>query len=250
MPVKQLWVVIVLVLSSVPGAHADVITVGASKDNSLLEDPNGAFSGGASSAFFLGRLGTNGNTLKRRGAIAFDLSSIPSNAVITNVSMTLTLLRGSGGSTPVELHAFTKNWGEGTSLGGPQGGASSAGDATWIHTFFPGATWTNPGGDFDAAVSGVQNVDFTGPVTWQSTGQMVADVQRWVRNADSNFGWVMIGDEVNISTAKEFTSKEGFSGQPALTVTFSVPEPRIIGALGIVILSALGARGSRLRHGR
>jgi hypothetical protein len=250
MPVKQLWV-IVLMLSAAPGALADVITVGASKDNSLFEDPTGALSGGASSAFFLGRLGTNGNTLKRRGAIAFDLSTIPSNAVITDVSMTLTLLRGSGGSTPVELHAFTKDWGEGTSLGGPQGGASTAGDATWIHTFFPTSTWTNPGGDFDVNVSGVQNVDFTGPVTWESTGRMVADVQRWLRNADSNFGWIMIGDEVNLSTAKEFVSREGFSGQPALTVTFSVPEPRIIGALGIVILSALGARrGSRLRHGR
>src|SRR6266700_413670 len=128
MRIKPLWVVIILILSAAPAALADMITVGASKDNSLFEDANGSISGGASSAFFLGRLGTNGNTLKRRGAIAFDLSSIPANAVVTSVSMTLTLLRGSGGSTPVALHRFTKDWGEGTSLGGPQGGPSTPGD--------------------------------------------------------------------------------------------------------------------------
>src|SRR5207248_8268903 len=136
------------------------------------------------------------------------------------------------------LHRFTKDWGEGTSLGGPQGGPSTPGDATWKHTFFPTATWSNPGGDFDATVSGVKNVDFTGAVTWLSTTQMVADAQRWVNNRNSNFGWILIGDELNISTAKEFVSKEGFSGRPSLSVTYTVPEPGVtVATMGMVDLS-------------
>jgi hypothetical protein len=248
---KWAWVAIIAFASCfAPGARGDVLTVLPSKDNSLLEDPAGTLSGGASSALFLGRLGSNGSNLKRRAVMAFNLSAIPTNAVVTQVSLTLTLLKGNGGDTPVELHRLTQNWGEGTSSGGPQGGPSTPGSATWIHTSYSGALWNNPGGDFDPTASATQVVGSFGAPVWDSTAsgnlRVANDVQGWISNPASNFGWLLKGDEVNISTAKEFASRESSFGQPSLTVTYTVPEPGTIGVIGVLALAGLGTRRSRI----
>ena len=249
---KWAWVAIISVACGVaPGVRGDVLTVFPNKDNSLLEDPAGSVSGGASSAVYLGRLGSSGGNLKRRAVMAFDLSAIPSNAVVTQVSLSLTLLKGNGGDTPVALHRLTKNWGEGSSSGGPQGGLSTPGSATWIHTFYSGSFWTSPGGDFDAATSGSQLVGGFGAPVWDSGAsgnqRMVNDAQGWVSNPANNFGWILIGDEVNTSTAKEIASKETGFGLPALTVTYTVPEPGTIAVVSIVGIAGLGMRRGRQR---
>jgi len=249
---KWAWAVVsAIACGFAPGARGDVLTVFPSKDNSLLEDPSGSVSGGGSSTIFLGRLGPSGGNLKRRAVMAFDLSAIPTNAVVTRVALTLTLLKGNGGDTPVELHRLTQNWGEGTSNGGPQGAPSTPGSATWIHTSFSGATWTNAGGDFDPATSATQMVGttFSTPV-WDSTAsgnlRVVNDAQGWVSNPASNFGWILTGDEVNTSTAKEFGSRELSFGQPTLTVTYSVPEPGTIAVVGMIALTGQGTRRPRI----
>jgi hypothetical protein len=247
---NQAWVAaVVIVCLCAPGTLADVLTVTPSKDNSLLEDPAGGLSGGASPQLFLGRLGLNGGNLKRRAVMAFNLSAIPSNAVVTQVSLTLTLLKGNGGNTPVALHRLTKDWGEGASFGGPTGGASTPGSATWIHTAYSNAFWTNAGGDFDAATSGSQLLGVSGAPVWDSTTAgnqlMVNNVQGWVSNPASNFGWILIGDEVNTSTAKEISSRDNSFGQPSLTVTYSVPEPGALAFIGLLALAGLVTRRPR-----
>ena len=45
---------------------------------------------------------------------------------------------------------------------------------------------------------------------------MVADVQGWLDNPASNFGWLMLGDETAIVTAKRFDTRESAS-PPVLT---------------------------------
>ena len=49
---------------------------------------------------------------------------------------------------------------------------------------------------------------------------MVADVQGWIDNPGSNNGWMVIGDEVNPTTARRFDSSEGGS-PPQLVVDFT-----------------------------
>ena len=242
---KWAWATVAVIAgacSFAPRALADTFTAFPNKDNSLLEDfpLAGGVSGGSSTAIFLGRLGPNGSNLRRRAVMSFDLSGIPTNAVVNKVSLTLTLLKGNGGDTPVALHRLTKSWGEGTSNGGPQGAPSTPGSATWIHTSYSGSFWTNAGGDFDATTSGSQLVGSFGAPVWDSSvagnQRMVTDAQAWVSNPSNNFGWILIGDEVNTSTAKEIASRESSFGQPTLSITYSVPEP---GALGLVSLIAL-----------
>jgi hypothetical protein len=229
---------ILIVASTAPAA---TITVPADMDSALYESPTGTIGGGQSFSVFVGRLGPNGGELRRRGAVAFDLSAIPSNSVIDSVTLQMTLSRGSGGATPIELHRFTKAWGEGASNGGPQGAPATTGDVTWVHNFFNSSTWTTPGGDFVEAVSSVQNADFSGTVTWPSTAQLRADVQGWVANPATNFGWILIGNEAGTATAKQFNSREN-PGGPSLTVNFTVPEPTSLAALAGALLLIAGRR--------
>lgn len=225
MRMRALILTLAGLIMSAPPLWAAVATVGASKDTTLYEDAVGGLGGGKGSDFFLGRLGPLGNGALRRGAIAFDLATIPAGATITSLALNLTQVKGNGGPQPIDLHRLTKNWGEGNSTGGPQGTLAATNDATWTFNFFNSSTWTTPGGDFSPTISGTQTADFSGPVTFASTPQMVADVQSWLNNPATNFGWIMIGNEAVGQTAKEFASRDNFSGQPTLTVTYSVPEP-------------------------
>ena len=60
--------------------------------------------------------------------------------------------------------------------------------------------------------------------TWSGSG-LVADVQAWVSNPASNFGWVIRGNEITAGSAQRFNSRENSSNPPQLTVTYQVPTP-------------------------
>jgi hypothetical protein len=52
--------------------------------------------------------------------------------------------------------------------------------------------------------------------------KMAADVTEWLNQPDSNFGWILIGDESTMPTAKRFASRENptESDRPVLTITY------------------------------
>ena len=125
------------------------------------------------------------------------------------------------------MHRLLAEWGEGSSnasdRGGGQGAASSTGDATWIHTSFDSGTWSSLGGDFATTASSSLEISSPGSYTWSSTPQLVADVQGWIANGSSNYGWIVIGDESAGRTAKRFDSREHgtASVRPQLVVEFT-----------------------------
>jgi hypothetical protein len=129
------------------------------------------------------------------------------------------------GSSRVKLHKVTKNWGEGGSLAPGEEGSgaqSETGDATWIHNYYDSENWDNSGGDYSAKESGSINVDGNGLYTWNDT-QMVNDVQDWVNDAGSDYGWILIGEESEIATAKRFDTKDNQNPnvRPKLIVTYT-----------------------------
>ncbi|HEY5625272.1 MAG TPA: DNRLRE domain-containing protein, partial [Dehalococcoidia bacterium] len=132
-------------LSPHPATAATII--GATKDNTLYENPLGDTSNGAGSYFFVGN--TSGGE-HRRAVIAFDISgSIPAGVTITNVSLQLRMSRTKAGTEAVQLQRLLADWGEGTSnADGQEGGGASAtaGDATWLHTSYDTALWGTAGG--------------------------------------------------------------------------------------------------------
>lgn len=201
------------------------VTVGFTpqKDNTLYEDPAGQLSNGSGPYFFAGR--TSGNLL-RRGLIAFDLSSIPTNATITGGNLRMRVL---GGGAEVSLYKALRAWGEGASNAGDPGGdgtQATPNDATWLHNFYNASFWTTPGGDFSLTPSATANVFVSGTFVW-SGAALRADLQDWVSNPGNNFGWVVRSDETTAGEIQRVDSREIFNpnNRPLLTVIYQVGSP-------------------------
>ena len=213
-----------------------------------------------------------GPVLPRRGLLEFNLSSIPAGATITNVQLTLTLGQFSGAFTSgtIDFYDLTRSWVQGTvestasNIGGTgNGAAANPGDATWTDVSYSSTTptlWTTAGGDHSFTSSGALSVtsaavgsSYTAP----STAQMVADVQGWVNNPATDFGWELINaDETDSSTVFGFYSSEwdnthfgGSSTQvPALQITYTpAPEPASGLLVGLAAASLLSTRAFRRR---
>ena len=212
-------------------ASALTVSIIPSKDNTLYDyDPaEGDHSNGAGFHFFAG---VTSMSELRRGVLAFNVAgSIPPGSTITAVSLSLNMSRTLlETARTVELHKLLADWGEGTSdAPGEEGDGAPAtpNDATWRHRFFDVTFWAMEGGDFSAIVSASQSVGPVGFYTWNSA-QMVSDVQSWLDNPSSTFGWLVLGDESTNATAKRFDTRESAS-PPVLTIEYTqraMPTPR------------------------
>ncbi len=225
-PSRSLFQLLILASFSIGNLHGqnEVVLI-ASKDNTLYENAAGSLSNGTGQHFFAGN---NSGNLSRRALLSFDLAipTIPANTQVASAVLTLNMSRTTSGGEVVELHRAEADWGEGTSAASGQeggGGAATTNDATWLHRFFDSTTWAQPGGDFSSTISAEQTVAGLGEYSWGSTPQMVADVQGWIDNPGSNFGWVLVGNESSASSAKRFDTHENATAanQPRLTITFS-----------------------------
>ena len=237
----------VMAIALVPLAHAATTQLAPSKDNTLIQQTNPAsqLSNGLGD-ISAGRTNQDGQgtaTISiRRGLVAFDVAgNVPPGATITSVLLTMREVTGLDGDPTVGLYRVLQDWGEGNSFqNGGAGAAAQNGDATWLYTFFNAAnppaspTWSTPGGNFAAAVSNSAIVfDDLGAgqlFSWSSASnpQMLADVQSWLDNPATNFGWALLGDESKGQTTKRFNSGESTLAPnvpPALTINYHVPEP-------------------------
>jgi hypothetical protein len=237
------------IVSAIP-AWADIVFLNPNKDNTLYQNTNATSqTSNGQGDITVGR--TNQATASiRRGLIAFDFSSIPTNAVISSVQLTLTEAQGLNGNQTVTLYRAIEDWGEGSSIAANsgQGIAAQAGDATWLYRSFNFAdpaqstAWSTPGGVYSSTASASTTVtsgSANQAFSWSST-QMASDVQLWLQSPSSNFGWVLVGNESLGQTSKRFVSGESSTFAPTLTVNFSVtsvPEPS---SLAIISFAALG----------
>jgi hypothetical protein len=205
-------------------AAAEVAQFQAFKDNTLYESSTGALSNGIGESLFAGNTATG---LTRRAVLAFDVAAqIPPGSVINSASLMLTVTRTIDPATPeVSVHALLADWGEGNShAAGNEGGGAPAtdGDATWVHTFWPAELWASQGGDFDPTASASLPVGGLGTYGWSSAA-LAADVQGWVDNPGTNFGWILIGEEIGSTTARQFASRENPNegSRPVLVVDYT-----------------------------
>lgn len=225
-----------------------VINLAAAKDNTLIEDAAGSLSNGKGSYFYSGRTAQGAI---RRGLLAFDFSAIPAGSTINSVQLNLHVSRAASGSEVYGLHVVASNWGEGTSnsdgsVGGGGGAPAAAGDATWTNAFSGGAAWLSLGGDFNPVASVTRSVVGTGSYAFTGAA-LAADVQQWLNNPASNFGWALLGNEADASSAKRFDSRENPTAafRPSLVVDYTpIPSP-----VSAVVLLA-GVSLMRRRVGR
>lgn len=141
---------------------------------------------------------------KRRGLFYFDLSSIPSSAVINEARFVF------------NVDTFTPQNGSSLSM------AAYAIDSAWVETV---ETWdTNSGGHYSSEI---------GTATVSSAGGWVmflsaAKVQEWVSGAATNFGFILISQTESSATADDiiiFSSKEASNSalRPYLQVKYTLP---------------------------
>jgi hypothetical protein len=226
--------------------QAVTMVLPASHDASIFQN-NPDYASGSGNALVSG---TNGSISPRRGLLAFDVAgNVPVGATIQSAELTMYLAQfaGSGGggngaaTATIDLHRITSPWDEGAtqrrdppddSLNGiGQGAPAAIGDATWNERSFgatPQQPWQQPGGDFVSAVSSSATVDTTvdAAFTWPSTANLLADVQNWLANPTTNFGWMLVNeDETSSRTFRAFYSREvaTVEHRPALTITYSLP---------------------------
>jgi hypothetical protein len=215
-----------LLLLSTP-TFADVLTVEADRDNTLYEDSTGTLSNGAGEYCFAG---LNSGLNVRRAVMRFDVAgALPAGATVQSVRLLVEMSRTNGGSATFGLHEVVGDWGEGASdAPGEEGGGapSQAGDATWIHSFFSASTWISAGGDFDFTPSATTSIDQPGLYSFESTPQLVTDVQAWFDGSSPNFGWLIKDeDELVPNTSKRFGTRENAdpSQRSRLEIRFQVP---------------------------
>jgi len=250
----------VLLAAATTAAAAQTAVLHAVADSTLVEEPTGALANGAGTRLFAGRVGNNAGQTLRRALVRFDLSSLPPTAQINSVSLTLTMDRSrQAGDLPVAVHRVTQSWNEGPT-GSPLGNGDPAvaGDTTWIERRRPDLRWAQAGGDFVAMASATREVGTTvGPYTWASTPQLTADVQSWRTQPAQNHGWILLGFEGSLTSAKGFVSRESSAveARPTLTVNYTVPPPATeadvplppwaLAALGLGLAAAMARRQGR-----
>ncbi|MBL9077082.1 MAG: DNRLRE domain-containing protein [Planctomycetes bacterium] len=204
------------------------VVVPCDRDNTLYESTSGAFSNALGESIFVGV--TAQNTV-RRALLHFDVASaLPSGARIVAATLHLEVVT-SGATAPATagLHRVVADWGEGTSYaltgGGGQGAPSTVGDATWTRRFHPSTPWASAGGDYQAGPSATFSLPIAGAAVCGPTQALTADVQSWLDQPATNFGWLIKAavETVTAARARRIHSREAPGAVPALVVHYLLP---------------------------
>ncbi len=201
---------------------ADLVTLRPVADTRLSEQFLDSNFGNATD-IIIGTQGSTAGTPKNRGLMKFDLiGRIPSHSEITAVALTLTVTKVplGGVDSIFELRRVLQAWNES--------------EATWKNRNGITAPWSSPGGaaptDFSSTASAATVINELGSYTFDSTTNLIADVQTWVDNSNANFGWIVLSQFEDVGkTARHFASREGGASAPTLVVQF-IPPPVIAGA--------------------
>jgi hypothetical protein len=175
-------------------------------------------------------IGVTATESASRGLLRFDFSAIPPNAVVSSAELSIVVVRQAAlvEDSTFELHRLLVAWGEGNKGQGTLTGSGSPatdGEATWAARLHPLTFWGSGGGaagnDYKTEPSSTAATGST--MVFESTADMVADVQSWVSTPASNFGW-LVKDEIEGSaqTARRFGSRENTAAMPRLAVTYTV----------------------------
>ncbi len=204
------------------------VALTAIADNTLYEDPAGTTSNGTGQYLYSG---VQSAGLKRRGVVRFDVSSIPSAALIQEANLQLYCNQAAGAAVNVIVHRGAATWGEGTTQGTgneSSGGAATVNSATWLHRFYNATFWATPGGDFAPSASATLSSPATSGFSQTWTGPaLTADVQGWVDGTVANAGWILRGDEAIGTNTQRFATRETATAanRPALVVKYLPSAP-------------------------
>jgi len=176
-------------------------------------------------------IGTSNNHNTGRGLLMFNLSAIPPNATVNNATLTLQVGTSRASANAVEVHRMLRAWIEGTGSGfvqaspGGFGSPALTGEPTWNKRASPSTAWGAPGAlagaDFVAAASATTN-PASSRLTFSSAG-LTADVQLFISNPSTNFGWLFKQSVEGSGGARRIATREDTLNAPKLVLTYTVP---------------------------
>ena len=199
---------------------------------------------GSGGDMVIGTQGPTAGTPKNRGLIRFDFNGqIPPGSQIKSVALTLTVAKVplGGVNSIFELRRVLRTWNEC--------------QATWNIRAGVTEFWSAPGAvaptDFSSGISATQFVAGLSSYSFGSTTNLVADVQAWLDNPQTNFGWIVLTQREDLGkTARRFASREGGAAGPSLIVEYTVSQaqpPRLSQTtlLGDQVTFQFGAEAQR-----
>jgi hypothetical protein len=196
-------------------ADTNTINLEPSADATLAEYPETP-AGGGSSVVVAGSLGLSATNARCRALFRFSLpASIPTNATITSVSLTLNVIKSplDGVASTFSLHRQLVDWNEA--------------QASWAFADTARA-WSFPGGqvgvDWAAESQATMEMDVEGPYSFASNTNLVATVQDWLLHPENNFGWLLKTDSEDMGkTARRIGARENPNPvyRPILAVNYS-----------------------------
>lgn len=205
---RTLFVVLAL-LAGFSAQAQDTLSLEPSRDITIIEDGS---DGGGTSIYIATGVDSNGD--RQRTLLAFDdLSGIPDDMTVLEASLTVFVNLTQSSEVPVELYRLTADWGENEARWGRRTASQK---------------WSTAGGDF--APNASTQTQMAGEdrfYTFQSTSDLVADIEFWRENPNQNFGWIMVAAEPQGETFKRMASSEMGSAvfRPELAITFG-PAPQ------------------------
>lgn len=217
---------LVALLSCPVHLAAQTVTLKAVADTTLFESsPNNNM--GSEPTMNSGQRRKGGRT---RGLVRFDLSAIPSDAIVTSAALTLGVVKSpsGGANSTFDLRRVLVLWGEGAKTGQGGGSLATANEATWNSRLHSVTTWASPGGqigaDFSSTISASKSVSGNASYVFMN---LASDVQGWLNSPASNNGWVFSSQsETTPTTIRRFGTREAPSSAPSLRIDFVLP-PRI-----------------------
>ncbi len=195
------------------------------EDGTLYEDFFGDLANGAGGQAFVG---DNASNEIRRAVLRFDFSMAPPGQRVSKATLEFSVDRMSPSgpsSRPMGIHRLHTPWTTGDSDAGDPGGGGEQpefGDATWIHSSYPGSFWGTLGGDFDPVMT--TGVTINSMTRYSiSNVDLRDDVQNWIDNPGQNHGWLFkMNDEGSNSVVRIGTSENmDFALRPKLILEFN-----------------------------
>jgi hypothetical protein len=166
----------------------------------------------------VGTTGPSGGTKSSRSLLKFDIAgNIPSNAIITSAALTVNVTQAPPAQNRVnsifDLRAVLLSWSES--------------DGSWTNRLV-GTPWSVLGGavgvDFSSLVSQTNFFTGAGAYTFISNSNLIGDVQNWLHNPGTNFGWILISESQGVNfTERTLGSRQDFANTPTLLVQFTIP---------------------------
>ena len=176
------------------------------------------------------RVGTTAQSKRARALLRFDVhSTLPTNAVITNASLSISITKapGSGGApSNLQLHPMLRPWNEGSQTDG----LAAANEATWSVQENLSSSWGAPGGlplfDFSPVVLSSIPVNLPGTYVFPSSPEFTQQLQHWLSFPNDNFGCLLASDQESTpQSARELAARENETGKPELRLGYFLLAP-------------------------